>query len=229
MQIKDLFSDKPSSHKKKFDLFIQVTILVAIVIFTIETLPDLTDAQKSILRIIDYFVVFIFTTEYILRIYYAPSRWKYIFSFYGIVDLLAILPFFLALHVDLRSLRIVRVMTVFRALKLLEYNRALHRLRDAYLDVKEDILMFFLLSFVFIYLAAVGIYYFEHEAQPEIFTSVFDALWWSVATLTAVGYGDVYPITPGGRVFTFVILLIGLAIVAIPSGIIASALTKADK
>lgn len=78
-----------------------------------------------------------------------------------------------------------------------------------------------------IFLAAAGIYHFEHAAQPEHFASVFHSLWWAVATLTTVGYGDAYPITVGGRIFTFFILMIGLGIVAIPSGLFASALTKA--
>ena len=77
-----------------------------------------------------------------------------------------------------------------------------------------------------IYFSAVGIYYFENEAQPEYFTSIFDSLWWAIITLTTVGYGDVYPITAGGKVFTFFILMIGLGIVAIPTGIISSALTR---
>jgi len=77
-----------------------------------------------------------------------------------------------------------------------------------------------------LYVSAVGIYYFEHEVQPDQFASVFDCLWWAVATLTTVGYGDVYPITVGGKIFTFAMLLIGLGIVAVPTGLIASSLTK---
>ena len=82
------------------------------------------------------------------------------------------------------------------------------------------------ITVILIYFSAVGIYYFEHEAQPDHFASIFDSLWWSIVTLTTVGYGDVYPITIGGRVFTFFILLIGLGIVAIPTGIISSSMTK---
>ena len=78
-----------------------------------------------------------------------------------------------------------------------------------------------------IYPSAVGIYYFENEAQPEIFVSVFHSLWWSVVTLTTVGYGDVYPVTTGGKVFTFVVLIVGLGIVSVPAGLVASALSKA--
>lgn len=91
---------------------------------------------------------------------------------------------------------------------------------------KEQIILFMVITLILIYFSAVGIYYFENEAQPEHFSSVFESLWWSIVTLTTVGYGDVYPITVGGRIFTFFILLIGLGIVAIPTGIISSALTK---
>jgi len=86
--------------------------------------------------------------------------------------------------------------------------------------------MFFLAAFMLIYLAAVGIYFFEHDSQPDRFSSIFHSLWWSVVTLTTVGYGDIYPITLGGRVFTSLMLLIGLGIVAIPTSIITSAMTK---
>jgi voltage-gated potassium channel len=80
---------------------------------------------------------------------------------------------------------------------------------------------------ILLFLAAVGIYYFENQAQPERFRSVFHSLWWAVATLTTVGYGDVYPITAGGRIFTFFVLLIGLGIVSVPAGLVSSALSKA--
>jgi voltage-gated potassium channel len=98
---------------------------------------------------------------------------------------------------------------------------------QAMLMAREQIILFMVITLVLIYFAAVGIYYFENEAQPEHFSSIFDSLWWSIVTLTTVGYGDVYPITVGGRMFTFFILLIGLGIVVIPTGIISSSLTKA--
>jgi voltage-gated potassium channel len=98
---------------------------------------------------------------------------------------------------------------------------------QAMMVAKEQIILFMIITLMLIYFSAVGIYYFENEAQPEHFSSIFDSLWWSIVTLTTVGYGDVYPITVGGRIFTFFILLIGLGIVAIPTGIISASLTKA--
>jgi voltage-gated potassium channel len=143
-----------------------------------------------------------------------------------IIDFLAILPFYLALGVDLRSLRALRFLRLFRIFKLMRYNRALAHFSRAINRAKEEILLFLFLTLILIYFSAVGIYYFENTAQPEHFSSIFDSLWWAIITLTTVGYGDVYPITVGGKVFTFFILMIGLGIVAIPTGIISSALTK---
>ena len=92
--------------------------------------------------------------------------------------------------------------------------------------IKEELFLFLILSSFLLFLSAVGIFYFENPAQPEVFASVFHSLWWAVATLTTVGYGDIYPITVGGKIFTSIMLFIGLGIVAVPTGLIASALTK---
>lgn len=105
---------------------------------------------------------------------------------------------------------------------------ALDHYRNAYNKVKSELLIFFTLTLIMIYLSAAGIYFFENPAQPENFSSIFTSLWWAVATLTTVGYGDIYPVTAGGRIFTFFILMIGLGIVAVPSGLIASGLSKSE-
>lgn len=95
--------------------------------------------------------------------------------------------------------------------------------------MKEELILFFITTLFIIYIAAVGIYYFENAAQPENFKSVFHSLWWAVATLTTVGYGDIYPITVGGRFFTFLILMVGLSIVSVPAGLLTSALQDIAK
>lgn len=100
------------------------------------------------------------------------------------------------------------------------------RFRDALLSVKEELILFGFIVLILLYLSAVGIYYFENAAQPELFKSIFHCLWWAVTTLTTVGYGDMYPITAGGKIFTFVILTIGLAVIAVPTGLFASALAQ---
>ena len=165
--------------------------------------------------------------EYILRIYVSKKPLSYVFSFYGIIDLLAIVPFFLRIAIDLRMLRAFRIFRVFRALKLVRYNRALRRFHIAAGIIKEEFVLFFITTGILIFIAASGIYFFENENQPELFKSIFHSLWWAIVTLTTVGYGDVVPITTGGKIFTFFVLILGVGVVTVPAGLVASALSKA--
>ncbi len=224
--IKNIVEYNDNKLSKSFALFIQFLIVLSVITFSVETLPNLKPQTKTILNSIEVFCVVVFTLEYLARIYVADNKPKFIFSFFGLIDLFAILPFYLSFGLDLRSLRVLRMFRLFRLLKLVRYNRAMRHFAKAMLLAKEQIILFMGVTLVLIYFAAIGIYYFENEAQPEHFSSIFDSLWWSIVTLTTVGYGDVYPITIGGRIFTFFILLIGLGIVAIPTGIISSSLTK---
>lgn len=224
--LKNIVEINDNKKSKYFAFFIQGLILLSIITFSIETIPNLKPQTHTILTVIETFSVLVFTIEYVLRIYVADSKPKFIFSFYGIIDLLAIIPFYLSFGIDLRSLRALRFLRLFRVLKLVRYNKAMNHFTRAIKMAKEEILLFIFITLMLIYFSAVGIYYFENQAQPEHFSSIFDSLWRAVITLTTVGYGDVYPITVGGRVFTFFILMIGLGIVAIPTGIISSALTK---
>lgn len=224
--VKSIVEYNDNKLSKSFAVFIQVLIVLSVITFSIETLPNLKPQTKVILNSIEIFCVIVFTLEYLARIYVADNKPKFIFSFFGLIDFFAILPFYLSFGVDLRSLRVLRMFRLFRLLKLVRYNKAMRHFTKAMILAKEQIILFMGVTLVLIYFAAIGIYYFENEAQPEHFSSIFDSLWWSIVTLTTVGYGDVYPITVGGRVFTFIILLIGLGIVAIPTGIISSSLTK---
>ena len=209
------------------DYLIQFLILLSIISFTVETLPGLDQKTIVLLNTFELVSVIIFSLEYLIRIYTSDKKLKFIFSFYGIIDLLAILPFYLSFGFDLRSARILRFLRLFRIIKLVRYNKAISRFSVAFKMIKEELTMFSVVSLILIYISAVGIYYFENTVQPEAFSSIFSSLWWSVVTLTTVGYGDAVPITIGGRIFTFIILMIGLGIIAIPSGMISSALTEA--
>ena len=210
-----------------FDQISLTAILVSLVAFSVETLPALSSDVRQLLWLVEVVTVAIFTTEYALRLIVADSPRRFALSFFGIIDLIAILPFYLSLGVDLRSVRVLRVLRLLRILRVGRYLQALERLQRAGRMVREELVLFIGVSLILIYLSAVGVYYFEHDNQPEKFASVFHSLWWAVVTLTTVGYGDVYPVTLGGRLFTFVVLLIGLGIVALPTGLIASALSKA--
>ena len=224
-KLKKIVEDNDTKAGRYFDLFIQALIILSLISFSIETLPNLDLITRKILWYFEVFSVAIFTIEYLLRIIVADSKFKFIFSFYGLIDLFAILPFYLSTGIDLRSLRVVRLMRLFRIFKLFRYSKAIRHFRLAFQNIKEELIIFLIATLFLLYISSIGIYYFEHDVQPEQFGSVFHCMWWAVATLTTVGYGDVYPVTVGGKVFTFFILMIGLGIVAVPTGLIASALT----
>ena len=227
MDIKAIVERNDTVPGRTFDWVMQALILFSIFSFSIETLPDLETGSRKFLHATEVVIVIIFTIEYLLRFYVADKKLSYVLSFSGLIDLIAILPFYLSSGIDLRSLRIFRMFRLFRLMKLLRFGRAMRRFSRAFVIAKEEIVLFGVVTVMLMYLSAVGIYYFEHQAQPEAFKSVIHSLWWSVTTLTTVGYGDVYPITAGGKIFTFIMLMIGLGIVAIPAGLLASALSKA--
>ena len=226
-KIDKIVETRESKSGLYFDYFIQVLILLSIASFTVETIPDLEPQTVYFLERFELVCIVIFSLEYLIRLYIAKSKMRFVFSFYGIIDVLAILPFYLALGFDLRSARVLRFLRLFRIIKLIRYNKAIRRFQNAFIMIKQELIMFSVVSLILFYLSAVGIYYFENSVQPEAFSSIFSSLWWSVVTLTTVGYGDIVPITIGGRIFTFIILMIGLGIIAIPSGMISSALTEA--
>ncbi len=225
-RIKHIVEENQSRSGKFFDLFIQSLIVLSIISFSVETLPDINIQLRKILQGFEFFSVAIFTVEYLLRLYVSDKKIKFVFSFYGIIDLVAILPFYLSLGIDLRSVRIFRMFRLIRVFKMLRFNKAIIHLVKAFKSIRDELFLFFIMSSFLLFLSSVGIYYFENQAQPEVFKSVFHSFWWSIATFTTVGYGDIYPVTAGGKIFTSMMLLIGIGIVAVPTGLIASALTK---
>ena len=210
----------------KFNWLIQILILLSVVSFSLETLPELSDRNHQILYVVEIFLVIIFSLEYLARLFTAKKPLQFVFSFYGIIDLLAILPFFLHFGFGFVSLRALRFLRIFRILKLMRYNKAINHFKAAFILAKEELVLFGMAALILLYFSAVGIYFFEHPVQPELFSSIFSSLWWSVCTITTVGYGDIYPVTIGGRIFTFLVLIVGLCIISVPAGILASSLSR---
>ena len=227
MSLKELVEQNETPAGRTFDLCVQALIVLSLICYSISTLPDLRPETRQLLQAIERGSVGLFTAEYLLRVAVATRKRSFVLSFFGLIDLAAILPFYLASGLDLRSVRALRLLRLFRAFKLLRYSKAMQRFYRAFVIAKEELVLFACTTLLLLYLAAVGIYLFEHAAQPEVFSSVFDGMWWAVASLTTVGYGDVYPVTLGGKLFTFFVLMIGLGIVAVPTGLVASALAKA--
>jgi voltage-gated potassium channel len=142
----------------------------------------------------------------------------------ALVDLFAILPFYLPMlvHVDFRVIRILRFVRLFRLLKMSRYMRSLHMFGTVVQEKKEELMIAICMVLVILLFAASGMYVIENAAQPEAFSSIPAAMWWGIATLTTVGYGDIYPITPLGKVLGSIIALLGVGLFALPAGILAS-------
>jgi len=224
-KIRNIVETTDSRAGVVFDLLVQLFIVISIIVFSLETIPTLSKEFIEVLLKLEVFIVSLFCCEYVLRFFVAKRKTKFVFSFWGMVDLLAILPFFL-LSFDLIMIRALRLLRLFRILKLGRYSSSMSRIMSALKIAKEDLVLSLMAALIMLLVASFGIYQFENTAQPDKFSSVFDSLWWALATLTTVGYGDVYPITAGGKIFTGFILVIGLGVVAVPAGIIASALTE---
>ena len=208
-------------------------IFLSIVLFSLET--EFANSQELVTA--NILIAIIFGLEYILRIWSADydndikaPRLKYITSFYGIVDLIAFLPvLILPLFSGTLLLRLLRILRLLQLLKIRALSDGLMRVSRALKDAKSELIITTLMSSLLIFLGAVIMYFVEGSSQPEQFGSIPRALWWSMATLTTVGYGDVYPITSVGKVVASLIAIIGIAAVAMPSGILAAAFMRAKK
>jgi len=199
-------------------------ILASAVSVALETMPELAGWIPAFV-LFERIVVVVFAVEYGLRLWSSPSPRRYAFSLGGLIDLLAFLPSLLLWGYDWRAIRVLRLIRLVRLFKLLRFSTALDRLIAALREIRDELVIFSMMALFVLYLAAVGIYHFEHEAQPETFGTVPESMWWAVVSLTTVGYGDAYPITAGGRIFTALVLFVGLGVVAVPTGLIATALS----
>jgi voltage-gated potassium channel len=224
--LRSIVEDTDTRGGKTFCLAVQFFIVVSLISFSVETLPDLSETVRFWLYVVEVITVALFTIEYGLRILVADNRLGYILSFYGLIDFIAVAPFYISTGVDLRAVRVLRLFRVFRIFKFVRYTEAMQRFKDAFAEIKEELVLYLVATALTLFLASVGVYYFEGEAQPQKFGSIFHCMWWALVTLTTVGYGDAYPVTIGGRIFTAVILLLGIGVIAVPTGLFASALTK---
>ena len=178
--------------------------------------------------------IVIFSLEYLYRISYsfANNRLKgvlnYIFSFFGLIDLISILPFYLNQFINLDG-RFLRILRLFRLTRIFKFGRDSNSLKlftKALVSVREQLLFTLFLSALTILFSASAIYYLENEAQPDKFSSITESVWWATISLATVGYGDVYPITVGGKIFATIISLVGIGVVAIPTGVISASFVE---
>ena len=231
MNLQDIVQRSDTVAGRRFDRIVLLLIIASVVPMSLSTVTSFSPGWLTVFAAAEYVIIVLFTIEYALRIATAERKWAYILSFYGIIDLVALLSFYVTLvwggMLDLRAFRALRLLRVFSTFEFARYAAATVRIGRALRYARDEAAVFLFATLVLLYIAAMGIYHFESEAQPEKFDSVFHSLWWAVVTLTTVGYGDTYPITLGGRIWTFVILLLGMGIVAVPAGLIATGLSQA--
>lgn len=170
----------------------------------------------------------VFTVEYGLRIYLAENKLKYILSPMAIIDLLSILPFYLPMFLprSMLGIRAMRLVRLLRIIKLNRYFEALRSIGDVFVAKKRELAGSFFFVMLLMLVSSLLMYSVEHAAQPDVFRNAFSGLWWAVATLTTVGYGDIYPVTVMGRILGALIAFFGIAALAIPTGIITAGLTE---
>ena len=223
--LKNIVESHESRASRVFAISIQFLIILSLISFSLETIPSLSPELVKILNKFELISIMIFTFEYLVRIFVADKKLSYIFSFYGFIDFIAIAPFYLSGTIDLRSLRIVRILRILRLFKLFRFNESLLLLRKAFSIVKREMIIFSFIAMILLYTSSVGIYFFENPEQPEQFSSIFACMWWAISTMTTVGYGDMVPVTAGGKIFTSLISFIGIGVVSIPTALLASSLT----
>ncbi len=228
--------DTPS---RVFDIVIAVAILANLFIIFFETF-DASARYIGILNVIELITVIIFTVEYILRVAtadlaypakktYAAAVLAFVFSLYGLIDLLSFLPYWLSFAfpaaaipagaVAFRMLRVVRILRLFR---INRYYDAFNVITDVLKEKKNQILSAVFIILMMVLAASIIMYNLEHTAQPDAFKNAFSGIWWAVSTLLTVGYGDIYPITPAGRFVGIILAFLGVGIVAVPTGIISA-------
>ena len=227
-----------SPLNRGIELGLILLILVNVIAIALESVPALMETYQRQFYLLELFSVLVFTAEYLARVWscveLSPraranplvARLKYMTTPMVLIDLVAILPFYITflIGVDLRFLRVMRLLRIF---KLTRYSEAMTTMFEVLQEEKSVLVAAAFIMFILVVLASSGIYLIEHDIQPEAFGSIPAAMWWSIITLTTVGYGDVTPVTAGGKAFGVVVAIVGVGMVAMPAGILASGFANA--
>jgi voltage-gated potassium channel len=226
-KIYQIIFESDTKAGKRFDVILFWLILLSILVVMLESITELRQGHEFLFQFTEYVLTFLFLTEYLLRIYCVRHKLRYIFSFYGIIDLLSILPVFISLLIpnaaSLLIIRVVRLLRVFRVLKLISFMKEANMLLSALKESQKKIMVFVfaVLSLVVVF----GTVMYVIESAESGFTSIPQSIYWAIVTLTTVGYGDIAPVTPLGRALAAVVMILGYAIIAVPTGIVTAQMT----
>jgi len=216
--------DKPG---RLFDTVLIVAILASVAVVILDSVQAIRQGPLHGLMIgLEWFFTILFTAEYVLRIISVRKPWRYIFSFYGIVDLLSILPTYLGLFIpraqELMVIRMLRLLRVFRVFKLVRFLGEADALRHAFYASRHKIVVFFTTVFIIITIMSAAMHVIESNAGNDDFSSMPQAMYWAIVTLTTVGYGDITPITIAGKFLSATMMLIGYSMIIVPAGILSA-------
>jgi voltage-gated potassium channel len=230
----------PGDHASRIaDIAILALIVANVLAVVLDTVDAVNAAIGPQLLALEYFSVIVFSLEYVLRLWSAPegrpgtapvkARARWAVSWFGVIDLLAVLPFYLPMliPIDLRVLRLFRLFRLGRLFKMGRYSRAFRTFALVLRTKREELVIAVVAVLVLLLITSSLMYFVENEAQPDVFTSIPAAMWWGAAALTTVGYGDVYPVTALGKVLGVISAILGIGLFALPAGILASGFTDA--
>lgn len=230
-------SDDHNKLSKFFNYFLMGLIILSVGEMALETDDSIYIPYKKYFDMFDFFTVMVFSTEYIIRILTAhladpdyskhqnraKSIARYIFSFGGIVDLVSIIPYYLTFtSIDLRVLRSIRLLRFFRVFKIARYNSSIDLIIAVIREKRSELSVVMGLIIIVMIIASFMMYYAEHEYNKEMFSNVLSCFWWSIVTLTTIGYGDVFPVTFIGKIVGSLMAILGIGLVAMPTGIISA-------
>ena len=222
-------ADTPAG--KAFDIALIITILVSVVAVMMESVAPLRARYGPVLRITEWVITILFTIEYLLRLLCVGRPARYARSFFGVIDLLAILPTYISFFIPgaqaLAVVRVLRILRVFRVLKLVQYVQEARVLRQALANSGRKILVFVFVVFTIVIIVGALMYLVEGEAAG--FTSIPISVYWAVVTLTTVGYGDIAPITALGQFLSALLMIMGYGIIAVPTGIVTTELVRGQQ
>ena len=230
VRIHEIIYEADTRGGKIFDVILLIAIFASIVLVMLESVESFDNKYHTFLNVSEWIITILFSIEYVLRTISIKKPLKYIFSFYGIIDLLSTIPKYLSIILvgshNLAALRALRLLRVFRILKLARYIGTSNRLLVALKASRAKIAVF--LFFVIIICIILGTVMYMIEGSENGFTSIPRSVYWAIVTLTTVGYGDIAPHTPIGQFIASIIMILGYGIIAIPTGIVSSEMTKAE-
>lgn len=219
-------ADTPAG--KIFDLVLLFVILISVILVMLESVHSVNNKYRDILIVLEWIITVLFTIEYLLRIFIVKKPFRYIFSFYGIIDFLSVIPTYLSLLIigsqSLIVIRILRLLRVFRILKLTRFTSAGRFLAKSMWASREKISVF--IFFVLTIVVIMGTIMYLVEGETNGFTSIPLSIYWAIVTLTTVGYGDISPQTPIGQFIASLVMIMGYAIIAVPTGIVTAEMMK---